>query len=105
MLHILTAAALASTHADIKLTDTRILTAPYGLMDGGSYAIGSLELLDDVSLFDTDAEQIGGEENRIVKLQQAFQHGDFDIVIQNPPFTRAWGRQQHWHPEVHISRN
>ena len=84
----LTAAALASTHADIKLTDTRILTAPYGLMDGGSYAIGSLELLDDVSLFDTDAEQIGGEENRIVKLQQAFQHGDFDIVIQNPPFTR-----------------
>ena len=29
----LTAAALASTHADIKLTDTRILTAPYGLMD------------------------------------------------------------------------
>ncbi len=85
----LTASALASTHADIKLKDTRILTAPYGLMDDGSYAIGSLELLDDVSLLDTEAKQIGGQENRIVKLQQTFQHSDFDIVIQNPPFTRS----------------
>ncbi len=84
----LTAAALASTHADIKIGGTRILTAPCGIMDDGSYAIGSLELLDDVSLLDTDAEQIGGEENTVVKLQQTFQHDTFDIVIQNPPFTR-----------------
>ena len=85
----LTAAALASTYADIKLADTRILTAPYGLMENGSYAIGSLELLDDVKLFDTDAEQIGGKENTVVKFQQVFQHFEFDIVIQNPPFTRG----------------
>ena len=84
----LTAAALASTYSDIKIKGTRILTAPYGLMDDGSYAIGSLELLDDMSLLDTDAEQIGGQENTVVKLQQAFEHGEFDIVIQNPPFTR-----------------
>ena len=85
----LTAASLASTYADIKLADTRILTAPYGLMEDGSYAIGSLELLDDVKLFDTDAEQIGGTENTVVKFQQVFQHFEFDIVIQNPPFTRG----------------
>lgn len=85
----LTAAALASTYADIKLADTRILTAPYGFMENGSYAIGSLELLDDVKLFDTDAEQIGGKENTVVKFQQVFQHFEFDIVIQNPPFTRG----------------
>ena len=30
---------------------------------------------------------IGGEENTIIKLQRAF-HGEFDIVVQNPPFTR-----------------
>ena len=30
MLHILTAAALASKYADMKLGDTRVLTAPYG---------------------------------------------------------------------------
>jgi hypothetical protein len=84
----LTAAALASTYAEIKIGGTQIVTAPYGIMDNGSYAIGSLELLDDVSLFDTDAEQIGGEENTVVKLQRQFQHGKIDVVIQNPPFTR-----------------
>ena len=84
----LTAAALASTHADVKIGGTRIFTAPYGLMDDGSYATGSLELLNDVSLFDPEVEQVGGKENTVVKLQQAFQHNGFDIVIQNPPFTR-----------------
>ncbi|RKU12239.1 hypothetical protein C6501_11225 [Candidatus Poribacteria bacterium] len=84
----LTASSLASRYAGMKLGGTLILTAPYGLMDDGSYAIGSLELLNDVLLFDTDAKQIGGEENKIVSIQKAFQHNDFDIVIQNPPFTR-----------------
>jgi len=84
----LTASALASTHSEIKIGGTQIVTAPYGVMDDGSYATGSLELLDDIKLFDTNAEKIGGEENTVVKLQQQFQHGDIDIVIQNPPFTR-----------------
>ena len=84
----LTAASLASTYSGIKIGGTQIVTAPYGIIDDGSYTIGSLELLDDMKLFDTDAEKIGGEENTVVKLQQQFQHGDIDIVIQNPPFTR-----------------
>ena len=86
----LTAAALASTYAGIKIGGTQIVTAPYGVMDIGGYAIGSLELLDDIKLFDTEAEQVGGEENTVVKLQQQFPHGDVDIVVQNPPFTRPW---------------
>ena len=84
----LTAAALASTYADVKIGGTQIVTAPYGVIDTEGYAIGSLELLDDIKLFDTEAEQIGGEDNTVVKLQQTFPHGDIDIVIQNPPFTR-----------------
>ena len=68
----LTAAALASRYADMKLGGTRILTAPYGKLDNGDYAIGSLELLDDIKLFDTEAEQIGGEENRIVDSSTGF---------------------------------
>ena len=84
----LTAAALASRYADTKLGGTRILTAPYGKLDNGDYAVGSLELLDDIKLFDTEAKQIGGQENRIVDLQRAFPYGKFDIVIQNPPFTK-----------------
>ena len=84
----LTAAALASTYSDIKIGGMQILTAPYGVIRGGRYAIGSLELLDEAPLFKTDAERIGGEENTVVKLQQQFPHDSFDIVIQNPPFTR-----------------
>ena len=84
----LTAAALASRYADMKLGGTRILTAPYGKLDNGDYAVGSLELLDDMKLFDTDAEQIGGEENRVVDLQKEFPYKKFDVVIQNPPFTK-----------------
>ena len=84
----LTAAALASRYPNMKLGGTRILTAPYGKLENDDYAVGSLELLDDIKLFDTDAEQIGGEENRVVDLQQAFPYRKFDVVIQNPPFTK-----------------
>ncbi len=84
----LTAAALASTYPEQKIGSTRILTAPYGKQADGSYAVGSLELLDDVKLFDTDVEQIGGKENTVVQLQRAYEHGEFDVVIQNPPFTK-----------------
>ena len=87
----LTAAALASRYADMKLGGTRILTAPYGKLDNGDYAVGSLELLHSILLLPTmgkEAEQVGGEENMIVDLQRAFPYRQFDIVIQNPPFTK-----------------
>ena len=87
----LTAAVLASRYPDIKLRDTRVLTAPYGKLDNGTYAVGSLELLHNTLLLPTmgpEAEQVGGEENVIVDLQRAFPYKQFDIVIQNPPFTK-----------------
>ena len=87
----LTAAALASRYADMKLGDTRVLTAPYGKLDNDTYAVGSLELLYSTLLLPTmgpEAEQVGGEENIIVDLQQTFPYSQFDIVIQNPPFTK-----------------
>ena len=87
----LTAAALASRYADMKLGGTRILTAPYGKLDNGDYAVGSLELLHSILLLPTmgkEAEQVGGEENVIVDLQRAFPYRQFNIVIQNPPFTK-----------------
>ena len=84
----LTAAALASRYADMKLGGTRILTAPYGKLENGDYAVGSLELLDDIKLFNPESKQVGGEENRIVDLQKEFPYEEFDIVIQNPPFTK-----------------
>ena len=84
----LTAATLASKYTDMKLGGTRILTAPYGKLDNGDYAVGSLELLDNIKLFNPETKQIGGKENRIVDLQKEFPYETFDIVIQNPPFTK-----------------
>ena len=84
----LTAAALASRYADMKLGDTRILTAPYGKLDNGDYAVGSLELLDEYKLFNPESKQVGGQENRVVDLQKEFPYKTFDVVIQNPPFTK-----------------
>ena len=83
----LTAAAIASTYVGIKIGNTQIVTAPYGFIENLGYAIGSLELLD-TPLLDTEAEQIGGKTNTVVQLQKQFPHGKYDIVIQNPPFTR-----------------
>ena len=37
---------------------------------------------------DTQAQQLGGTENVKVETQHVFKHGEFDIVIQNPPFTK-----------------
>ena len=83
----LTAAALASRYANMKIGGTRILTAPYGKLDDGKYAVGSLELLD-MKLFGQEGEQVGGKENRVVDLQKEFPYKKFDVVIQNPPFTK-----------------
>ena len=88
----LTFAALASTYPDIKLGGTRVLTAPYGLLDNGYYAVGSLELLSDQPplpiLDETKAKQLGGQKNEVVDFHQAFPHSEWHIVIQNPPFTK-----------------
>ena len=87
----LTAATLASTYAELKIRGTRIITAPYGRQDNGAYAIGALDWLDDTLIFkemDTQAQQLGGTENVTVETQHVFKHGEFDIVVQNPPFTK-----------------
>ncbi|MDE0087573.1 MAG: hypothetical protein OXU23_17760 [Candidatus Poribacteria bacterium] len=87
----LTGSALASRYPDIKLSDTRILTAPYGKLESGDYAVGSLELLRRklfLPTMEAEAEQVGGKENVIVDLQRSFPYGQFDILIQNPPFTK-----------------
>lgn len=88
----LTFAALASTYSDIKLGGTRVLTAPYGLLNNGYYAVGSLELLSDQpplpTLDEAKAERLGGEKGEVVDFQNAFPHAEWNIVIQNPPFTK-----------------
>ena len=85
----LTFMTMASAHADIPIGETRVLTAQCGQTADGTYATGSLELLDEAVLFDIfelDAEQVGGFDITPTKLNPAFPNNEMDIVIMNPPF-------------------
>ena len=86
----LTAATLAGAHPDVPFDGECLLTMPYG---GESASIGSLELLaEHVSpnmIDEAAAVTAGGRRPEDVRdLVSRVGHGQFDLVIMNPPFTR-----------------
>ena len=90
----LTASIIASTYPDVRIGGTRIHTMPYGTPRAdGLYAIGALNLLSDPSgtlpLNLSTTETATGHGTETTDLRDAFKHGEFDIVIQNPPYTRT----------------
>ena len=90
----LTASIIASTYPDVRIGGTRIHTMPYGTPRAdGLYAIGALNLLSDpagtLPLNLGTTETATGQGTETTSLQDAFRHGEFDIVIQNPPYTRS----------------
>ena len=90
----LTASIIASTYPDVRIGGTRIHTMPYGTPRAdGLYAIGALNLLSDPAgtlplTLDT-TETATGQGTETTDLRDAFRHGEFDTVIQNPPYTRS----------------
>ncbi len=101
----LTASIIASTYPDIKIGKTRIHTMAYGTQRlDGKYAIGALDLLENpgatlpLGLINTEQVQGDGcqDENQISE----FRHGEFDIVIDNPPFTRMGADNSSNNPDV-----
>ncbi len=90
----LTASIIASTYPDIRIGGTRIYTMPYGTQRAdGLYAIGALNLLSDPArTLPLDLGTTGtatGQGTETIELRDAFKHDEFDIVIQNPPYTRS----------------
>ena len=90
----LTASIIASTYPDIRIGGTRIHTMPYGTPRAdGLYAIGALNLLSDpagtLPLNLGTTETATGQGTQTTDLRDAFKHSEFDIVIQNPPYTRS----------------
>ena len=90
----LTASIIASTYPDVRIGGTRIHTMPYGTPRAdGLYAIGALNLLSDpagtLPLNLSTTETATGQGTETIELRDAFKHGEFDIVIQNPPYTRS----------------
>ena len=93
-IHI-TGSTLAGMQPGGGFENSRLYTLPYGRQDDDSVAIGSLELLHDsqtLTLFNTSdpAQRTGsiGEETAAQIVVEVPDEG-FDLVIMNPPFTRA----------------
>ena len=68
------------------------MTVAYGKQPDGAIALGSLDLLDPQGMFGVlsitakAAEGMGEAEK---ETWQSLPHASFDVVIMNPPFTRA----------------
>jgi hypothetical protein len=93
-IHI-TGSTLSGIQPDIGFGNSRLYTMPYGRQDDGSVKIGSLELLQSSSaltLFNTSDPALrtgsAGEETA-AQVNVDVPDAGFDLVIMNPPFTRA----------------
>ena len=93
-IHI-TGSTLSGAQPNVGFGKTRLYTLAYGRQEDGSVAIGSLELLQSSStmtLFNMSdpALRTGsvGEETA-AQVVADIPDGGFDLVIMNPPFTRA----------------
>ncbi len=91
----ITGSTLSGVEPDILFNESHLYVVPYGRMSDGSVAIGSLELLQSSSLltlFNTSdpAMRTGsaGEETA-AQIIADIPDGGYDLVIMNPPFTRA----------------
>jgi hypothetical protein len=88
----LTASMVAGAHPTVKYEQSSIMTVAYGNLPGGGVALGSLDLLDPQAKFEIlaitakAAEGMGEKEK---ETWSALPHSSFDVVIMNPPFTRA----------------
>ena len=94
----LTAAMLAGSHPDTPFDGECLLTMPFGEQENDNVAIGSLDLLAATvqqSLMDSAAAvSAGGRAPEEVRdLVSRVGHGQFDLVIMNPPFTRSTGME------------
>ena len=93
-IHI-TGSTLSGVEPSVSFGQSRLYTMPYGRMKDDSVSIGSLELLRSSSvltLFNTSdpAMRTGsaGEETA-AQILADFPDEGYDLVIMNPPFTRA----------------
>ena len=110
----LTASIIASTYPDVKIGKTRIHTMAYGTQrPDGKYAIGALDLLENpeatLPLGLINTERVQGDDHQVAlnpdligddTQRSEFRHGEFDIIVDNPPFTRVGADSSSNNPDV-----
>ena len=88
----LTASTLSNTHPGLTYGTTKIATMPYGYDENEVAYIGSLELIekqDTLSLLSLGRERLSGKADSDKGIDLEVPHKSMDVVIMNPPFTRA----------------
>ena len=101
----LTASLIASNFPDIKIGKTQIDVMEYGTRRAdGQYALGALDLIENpeetLSLGLINTRRIQGDDSGDDHPQREFRHGEMDIVVDNPPFTRAGADNNATDPDV-----
>ena len=92
----ITASMLSGAHPTVEYNQSSVLTVAYGKQVDGGIALGSLDLLDPqrrleiLSITAKAAEGMGEAEK---ETWSSLPHASFDVVIMNPPFTRATGHE------------
>ena len=93
-IHI-TGSTLSGMRPNVGFNQSRLYTMPYGKQKDGTVKIGSLELLQDstaLTLFNTSDPALrtgsAGQETA-AQIHVDIPDENFDLVIMNPPFTRA----------------
>ena len=91
----ITGATLSGAQPKVGFNQSRLYTMPYGRLTDGSIAIGSLEFLNSnsqltLSNFSDPARRTNGngDESAYQAIAEVADES-FDLVIMNPPFTRA----------------
>ena len=88
----LTASMLSGAHPTVQYEGGRIFTLRYGRQEDDTVALGAIDLLRDLALLQGSeitakaAEGLGEAEKEAWRYAP---HVSFDLVIMNPPFTRA----------------
>jgi len=87
----ITTSMLSSVHPEIEYTSTRTHVMPYGAQPDGSIKIGSLHLLkaDEMDTLWGDGTRAVTGEGEDTTAHLSVAHGEVDLVIMNPPFTRS----------------
>ena len=88
----LTASMISGAHPTVKYSQSSIMTVAYGKQADGAIALGSLDLLDPqrkLEILDITAKAVEGMGESGRETWSALPHASFDLVIMNPPFTRA----------------
>jgi len=95
----ITASQLSSMFPTIQYKDTKILTMPFGRMEDGGVALGSLDLLEKQGAMSVIATHAGGVSAHAETAVDAWKalggtavsDQSFDLIAMNPPFTRLTG--------------